>query len=151
MRQCLRVRLVVGDIVSWNADAITVSSNRTLSPNNNASYWRFAGHVGTNGAVHSAAGPELLAAIQALPPTMSHQSTTPTQEQYAEQATAEASEDHNSTPPPKLDAGHVTRKPREIRKREAEVRERRIGTKAVVRCDVGDAVVTPRYVTTGDR
>lgn len=47
--------------------AIAVSSNLTLAPNNNAHYWRFAGRKGTNGAVHSAAGPELLAAVRQLP------------------------------------------------------------------------------------
>jgi O-acetyl-ADP-ribose deacetylase (regulator of RNase III) len=47
--------------------AIAVSSNLTLAPNNNPHYWRFAGRKGTNGAVHDAAGPELLAAVQQLP------------------------------------------------------------------------------------
>ena len=64
----VRLRLVRGaDIASWPVAAIAVSSNLTLAPNNNPHYWRFAGRTGTNGAVHDAAGPELLAAVRRLP------------------------------------------------------------------------------------
>ena len=64
----VRFRLVRGaDISAWPAAAIAVSSNLTLAPNNNPHYWRFAGREGTNGAVHAAAGPELLAAVRQLP------------------------------------------------------------------------------------
>ena len=61
------LRLAVGDIVTWRASAIAVSSNLTLSPNENPSYWRFAGRKGTNGAAHAAAGAELRFAVRCLP------------------------------------------------------------------------------------
>jgi O-acetyl-ADP-ribose deacetylase (regulator of RNase III) len=61
----LQLRLVRhADIASWPADAIVSSSNAALAPNNNAHYWRFAGREGTNGAIHAAAGPELLEACR---------------------------------------------------------------------------------------
>jgi len=61
----LQLRLVRhADIASWDADAIVSSSNAALAPNNNAHYWRFAGRKGTNGAIHAAAGPELLDACR---------------------------------------------------------------------------------------
>lgn len=67
----VRLRLVRdADVASWPMpprSAIAVSSNLTLAPNNNPHYWRFAGRKGTNGAVHEAAGPELLAAVRQLP------------------------------------------------------------------------------------
>lgn len=63
----VRLRLCRGDLTSWQACAVAVSSNITLAGNNNPAYWRFAGRDGTNGAVHAAAGPELLAAVRALP------------------------------------------------------------------------------------
>ena len=71
----------------------------------------------TNGEVHAAAGPELLAAVRALPPI-----ATP------EQAAA-AREYHT------LGAGGTIRTSREMRE---------AASKATIRCDVGDAVVTPR-------
>lgn len=61
----LQLRLVPqADIASWTAEAIVSSSNAALAPNNNAHYWRFAGREGTNGAIHAAAGPELLEACR---------------------------------------------------------------------------------------
>ena len=65
-RLALELRLVRhADIASWAAaDAIVSSSNSALAPNNNAHYWRFAGREGTNGAIHAAAGPELLEACR---------------------------------------------------------------------------------------
>ena len=63
----VRLRLCRGDLTGWQACAVAVSSNITLAGNNNPAYWRFAGRDGTNGAIHAAAGPELLAAVRALP------------------------------------------------------------------------------------
>ena len=63
--QPLELRLVRhADIASWPAEAIVSSSNAALAPNNNTHYWRFAGRHGTNGAIHAAAGPELLEACR---------------------------------------------------------------------------------------
>ena len=64
--QLRQLRLGVGDIAKWRAQAIAVSSNRTLAANFNPSYWRFAARSGTNGAVHDMAGPQLLAACRAI-------------------------------------------------------------------------------------
>ena len=61
----MRLRLVRGaDIASWPADAVVSSSNSALAPNNNPLFRRFAGRDGTNGAIHAAAGPELLEACR---------------------------------------------------------------------------------------
>ena len=51
----MRLRLAVGDIVTWRSHVIAVSSNRTLAGNENPNYWRFSGRRGTNGAAHIAA------------------------------------------------------------------------------------------------
>eukprot|EP01050_Picozoa_sp_SAG11_P011825 SAG11_NODE_1279_length_5314_cov_3.403835_7_plen_147_part_00 len=64
------VRLGRGDISRWPAAAITVSTNLTLSPNDNVSYWRFNGRTSTNTAVHAAAGPELRTLCRAVPPSV---------------------------------------------------------------------------------
>jgi O-acetyl-ADP-ribose deacetylase (regulator of RNase III) len=71
-RRCVVVRLAVGDITTWGAQAIVVSSNTSLSANGSSGHWRFVQHGGlarsnTNGAIHEAAGSELLAACQRLP------------------------------------------------------------------------------------
>jgi O-acetyl-ADP-ribose deacetylase (regulator of RNase III) len=62
------LRLARGDISRWNANAIAVSGNPSLSANDNTMYWRFNGRKSTNSAVHARAGPELRAAVVALPP-----------------------------------------------------------------------------------
>ena len=88
------LRLARGDISRWNANAIAVSGNPSLSPNDNTMYWRFNGRKSTNSAVHARAGPGLRAAVVALPP-------------WSDAAAATAALDaHSSAPPSSSTTGH---------------------------------------------
>eukprot|EP00532_Pseudo-nitzschia_australis_P005329 CAMPEP_0168180884 /NCGR_PEP_ID=MMETSP0139_2-20121125/10835_1 /TAXON_ID=44445 /ORGANISM="Pseudo-nitzschia australis, Strain 10249 10 AB" /LENGTH=320 /DNA_ID=CAMNT_0008101251 /DNA_START=68 /DNA_END=1030 /DNA_ORIENTATION=+ len=55
----LSVSCIVGDIAITRADAITVSSNPSLTGNLQPNYWRFSGRTNTNGAVRKKGGTDL--------------------------------------------------------------------------------------------
>ena len=61
------LRIARGDICRWAADAITTSANAGLCGNRTPSHWRFERRPdNVDGAVHTAAGPELAQALSQL-------------------------------------------------------------------------------------
>ena len=141
-----RLRLGVGDIAKWRAQAITVSSNWTLAPNENPHYWRFAARSGTNGAVHEMAGPQLLAACRALRPSSGSGSLGST---TATAAAHTRGDQFLPWMPGDQLAGNepwkVTQKQEESWQEDSGATQAALSSDATRRCDVGQAVVTPAF------
>jgi O-acetyl-ADP-ribose deacetylase (regulator of RNase III) len=139
-----QLRLGLGDIAKWRAQAITVSTNLTLTPNENPHYWRFAARSGTNGAVHEMAGPQLLAACRALRPSNDSVSGG------AGTAAAHTRGDQFLPwmPGDKLvgnEPWKTSQQQQESWQEDGGASEAALSSDAVRRCEVGCVVVTPAF------